>query len=71
MQENHLHVSGPRYATESGLIWYMEKHANLKDDNQNDDFFGMGGDPFSTGQFKGYSVVMQPLGDLSYMDLLP
>lgn len=24
MIDNHLHVSGPRYAKESGLIWYMQ-----------------------------------------------
>ena len=24
MVDNHLHVSGPRYAKESGLIWYMQ-----------------------------------------------
>lgn len=24
MIENHLHVSGPRYAKESGMIWYMQ-----------------------------------------------
>ena len=23
MIENHLHISGPRYAKESGLIWYI------------------------------------------------
>lgn len=27
MQENHLHVSGPNYAKESGLIWYMQQYA--------------------------------------------
>lgn len=27
MLENHLHVSGPRYAKESGLIWYIQQYA--------------------------------------------
>ena len=27
MIDNHLHVSGPRYAKESGLIWYMQQYA--------------------------------------------
>jgi hypothetical protein len=27
--------------------------------------------PGASSHFKGYSIVMQPLGDLSYIDLLP
>ena len=30
MIENHLHIAGPRYAKESGLIWYMEKHSQVE-----------------------------------------
>ena len=35
MIDNHLHVSGHRYAKESGLIWYMEQylHNNQANDN--------------------------------------
>ncbi len=32
MLDNHEHVSGPRYAKESGLIWYMQKHGSVEDD---------------------------------------
>lgn len=72
MIENHLHVSGPRYAKESGMIWYMQQHAALAEDDEHDhdDEVDFGGD-HGHSHFKGYSVVMQPLGDLSYVDLLP
>jgi len=70
MIDNHLHVSGPRYAKESGLIWYMQSYAtNLEETSGGDDedFFDMAG----SVPFRGYSVIMQPLGDESYIDLLP
>mmetsp|Transcript_1797 Transcript_1797/g.2555 ORF Transcript_1797/g.2555 Transcript_1797/m.2555 type:complete len:208 (+) Transcript_1797:3003-3626(+) len=68
MLENHLHVSGPRYAKESGMIWYIQQYAaNIQDDTEGDEL-----NMLSNQQaFKGFSVVMQPLGDLSYLDLLP
>jgi len=38
MQENHLHVSGPRYAKESGLIWYIQQYAaNIEDEDEPDE----------------------------------
>ena len=69
MIDNHLHIGGPRYAKESGMIWYTEKHS-MANDGDNMDNFDM--NPFGmSDHFRGYSVVMQPLGDLSYLDLLP
>lgn len=70
MLENHLHVSGPRYAKECGMIWYMQKHAGLEDEQDKEDEF-FGAIDHSHSHFKGYSVIMQPLGDLSFLDLLP
>lgn len=71
MIDNHLHVSGPRYAKECGMIWYMQQHSLLADDTVEDDFF-MNENSFGEhSHFKGYSVIMQPLGDLSFLDLLP
>ena len=75
MVDGHLHISGPRYAKESGLIWYMQQHAMLE--NTGGDGHHHDHDPFGLEtslpgfHFKGYSVVMLPLGDLSYIDLLP
>ena len=75
MLDNHMHVAGPRYAKESGMIWYMQQHAGTITEEGAD-----GHDPeadFLSGRatgnknFKGFSVVMQPLGDLSFIDLLP
>jgi len=37
MIENHLHVSGPNYAKESGLIWYMQQYASKIADTEEDD----------------------------------
>ena len=85
MLENHLHISGPRYAKESGLIWYMQKHTLSKEDEvtaeahdelmQDDHLHGKVGHSahghIAHRHFRGYSIVMQPLGDLSYMDILP
>jgi len=34
MFDNHLHISGPRYAKESGLIWYMQQHAKMEDEDK-------------------------------------
>lgn len=71
MIDNHLHVSGPRYAKESGLIWYMQSYAtNLQEESSggdDEDFFDIAG----SVPFRGYSVIMQPLADESYIDLLP
>ena len=66
MVDNHLHVSGPRYAKESGLIWYMQQHAALEEEADTVEH-----KIFNEHGFQGYSVVMQPLGDLSFLDLLP
>ena len=73
MIDNHLHISGPRYAKESGMIWYMQQHSQVEEGaNQNENDFMMEDDAFGgQSHFKGYSVVMQPLGDLSFLDLLP
>ena len=74
MIDNHLHISGPRYAKESGMIWYMQQHTQVGEEAGagNDNGFFMDDSPFGdSGHFKGYSVVMQPLGDLSFLDLLP
>ena len=71
MLDNHLHVSGPRYAKESGLIWYMQKHGSVEDDentNVKDHHHHAQED---NTNFKGYSIVMMPLADLSFIDLLP
>ena len=71
MIDNHLHIGGPRYAKESGMIWYVEKHS-MADDGKGDNNDPMDMNPFGMNDvFRGYSVVMQPLGDLSYLDLLP
>lgn len=37
MLENHLFTSGPRYAKESGLIWYIQKYADNIQDADGDD----------------------------------
>ena len=72
MLENHLHVSGPRYAKESGLIWYMQKHTLSKEDEataeshdelmQDDHKHGKVGHSAHGHQghrhFRGYSIVM-------------
>lgn len=73
MLENHLHVSGPRYAKETGAIWYIEQFAANISEVPMEDEEGADGkiDTHSHCHFKGFSVVMQPLGDLSYIDLLP
>lgn len=33
MLENHLCISGPRYAKESGLIWYIQQNASSLNDH--------------------------------------
>ena len=73
MLENHKHVSGPRYAKESGLIWYMQQYATESEEGQpqQDENELMLTTVGEQSIFKGYSVVMQPLGDLSFIDLLP
>jgi hypothetical protein len=77
MIENHMHVSGPRYAKEAGMIWYMQQYVQLggeddtEDDHDHNPFGDHADDPNDHGHFKGYSVIMQPLGDLSFLDLLP
>ena len=72
MLENHLHVSGPRYAKESGLIWYMQKHTLAKEDEmtaeahdelmQDDHMHGKVGHSAHGNKghhhHRGYSIVM-------------
>ena len=79
MLDNHLYVSGPNRAIGSGMMWFMERYAvKVAEDpvveayneflNQSEEVSQIL-QPKNT--FKGYSIVVQPVGDLSYLDLLP
>jgi len=37
MIDNHLHTSGPRYAKECGLVWYMQQHSQVEEGQENQD----------------------------------
>ena len=79
MLENHTFISGPKVARGTGMIYYLEKYENIEDEVDDDDktnkeqnevenIFKMA---VIEKSFKGFSIVMQPLADLSYIDILP
>ena len=62
----------------TGMIYYLEKYENIGIEDEED---GVGLEEAQLGlflnkqaaakDFKGFSIMMKPLADLSYVDILP
>ena len=50
------------------MVYYLEKYESLEEDKTEEDAID---DMLSQDKFKGYSIFLQPMSDLSYIDLLP
>ena len=83
MAENHKFIQGPKKAKGTGMIYYLEKYdtnlSNIQDDQGADptsnveetELQNLLDKATSSNEFRGFSVMLKPLADLSYMDILP
>ena len=78
MSENHKFIQGPKVAKGTGMIYYLEKYDNIGNEEDDKDagaeeaqITTMLNKQATAKDFKGFSVVMKPLADLSYLDILP
>ena len=78
MAEDHKFIQGPKVAKGTGMIFYLEKYESLglneEEDAGNpeeDQVTSMFNKAATAKDFKGFSVMMKPLADLSYIDFLP
>ena len=76
LSKDHKHIQGPLKAKSTGMIWYIEQYdtdfteekrpdkveSSAKNLVQNAKFIS---------KFKGYSVMLKPPADLSFIDILP
>ena len=77
MAENHKFIQGPKKAKGTGMIYYLEKYddKSIQEDQaanpEENEIQNLLDKAEHANEFKGFSVMLKPLADLSYIDILP
>lgn len=76
LSKDHKHIQGPKKAKSTGMIWYIEQYdTDFTDDKRPDKVESSAKNLVQNAKFaskfKGYSVMLKPPADLSFIDILP
>ena len=76
MAENHKFIQGPKRAKGTGMVYYLEQYDGALQDDQaanpeENEVQNLLERAVTASEFKGFSVMLKPLADLSYIDVLP
>ena len=77
MAENHKFIEGPKQAKNTGMIYYLEQFECSNNDygpveeDDNNDAHSEYSNELSKKDFKGFSIVLTPPADRSFLEILP
>ena len=77
MAEDHKFIEGPKQAKNTGMIYYLEQYECSNNDygpveeDDNNDAQSNYSNELSKKDFKGFSIVLTPPADRSFLEILP